>query len=66
MSVIMYSTGCPRCRALELKMNMKGVEFETEKSVEVMQELGIKEAPKLCVDGKMMGFTEAIAWVNKQ
>lgn len=63
-SVILYSTGCPKCDILKKKLNEKNIEFVEETSVKTMLELNITQVPVLCVNGKMMDFTEAVKWVN--
>lgn len=64
--IILYSTGCPKCRVLKSKLTSKGVQFEENKSVEVMESMGIKEVPVLSVYGELLDFSRAIQWVNKQ
>lgn len=64
MNIIMYSTNCPRCKVLETKLKQKNIQYHIVDDVERLLELGIKEAPQLSVDGAMMGFGEAIKWVN--
>ena len=64
MAIIMYSTNCPKCRVLETKLKQKNIQYQIVDNIEKMLELGIKEAPQLSVDGTMMGFGEAIKWVN--
>jgi glutaredoxin-related protein len=64
--VILYSTHCPRCKVLTLKLQQKGVEFEEINDVEVMTAKGFKEAPKLEVDGTVMDFKEAVDWLKGQ
>ncbi len=62
--IILYSTGCPRCRVLRQKLNSKHVPYTEENSVSKMLELGITQVPVLSVDGKIMEFSEANAWIN--
>ena len=64
--VVLYSTGCPKCKVLEGKMDEKHIHYEVNTSVEDMCELGIMQAPMLCVDGKLLAFIDANEWVNKQ
>lgn len=64
MAVIMYSTHCPRCKVLETKLRQKNIQYQVVDDVDKMLGLGIKEAPQLSVDGAIMGFGEAIKWVN--
>ena len=62
--VILYSTHCPRCKVLTVKLQQKGIEFEENNNVEEMKEKGFKEAPKLEVDGVVMDFKQAVDWLK--
>lgn len=64
--VTLYSTHCPRCRVLETKLTQKNIEFNIITDIEKMESLGIQSVPILEVDDKLLNFTDAIAWVNKQ
>lgn len=64
--IIMYSTGCPKCNVLKTKLTSKGIEFKENNSTEDMLALGITFVPVLSVDGELLQFSEALAWVNKQ
>ena len=64
MSVILYSTHCPRCNILEKKLNDRGIEFEEINDVDTMVEKGIQTAPALEVDGKLLGYGDAVKFVN--
>lgn len=64
--VMLYSTGCPKCKVLEKKLNMKKIEYQKNNSVMEMIALGFTQAPILQVDETFMNFAEAIAWINRQ
>ena len=64
MDVVLYTTGCPKCKVLETKLNQKGIEFETITDLDIMNEKGFMEAPMLEVDGQTMNFVAANTWVN--
>ena len=64
--IILWSTHCPRCKVLELKLKQKGIKFEENTSVEEMTAKGFKEAPKLEVDGVVMDFKTAVEWIKEQ
>lgn len=64
--VILYSTHCPRCKVLTMKLQQKNIEFEEINDVEVMTAKGFMEAPKLEVDGAVMDFKEAVEWLKGQ
>jgi len=63
---ILYSTGCPRCKVLEKKLESKGIAYEKNNSVEEMLSLGITEVPVLNVYGQLLSFSEANEWINNQ
>ena len=64
--VILYTTGCPKCEVLKEKLDNKRIKYETITDVKVMRKLGFMQAPMLDVDGEILGFTDAVAWVNGQ
>lgn len=63
--VILYEHGCPKCKILKMKLDQKGVVYETVNDIEVMKVKGFTEAPKLEVDGVVYGFKEAVEWVKE-
>ena len=65
MNVVLYSTGCPRCKVLRQKLDSKGISYTVNSSVEEMLALGISQVPILSVDGELLPFTKAIEWVNQ-
>lgn len=64
--IILYSTGCPKCKVLKKKLDEKGIEYMVNSSVEEMTALGITQVPVLCVNGKLLQFKQAVDWVNMQ
>ena len=62
--IVLYSTGCPKCKVLKQKLDAKGVVYEMNTSVTDMAALGMKSAPALQVDGELMLFVDAVQWVN--
>lgn len=64
--VILFSTHCPRCKVLELKLKQKNIVYEEVNDVEQMKAKGFNEAPKLEVDGVVYGFKEAVDWIKEQ
>ncbi len=61
--ITMYSTGCPKCNILKKKLDEKGVAYSIESDVDKMQALGQTELPSLSVDGEILNFNSAIAWL---
>lgn len=66
MIVKMYSTHCPKCKVLDAKLKQKNIKFAIIDDIAVMQSLGFRSAPMLDVDGELMDFTKALAWVREQ
>lgn len=65
--ITLWSTHCPRCKVLELKLKQKGINYEENNNVEEMTAKGFKEAPKLELgDGTVMDFKEAVDWIKEQ
>lgn len=64
--VVLWSTHCPRCKVLELKLKQKGINYEENNNVEEMTAKGFQEAPKLEVDGIIMDFKKAVEWIGEQ
>ena len=64
MSIILYSTGCPKCNVLKSKLKAKEVEFIENNSIEEMTGLGITQVPVLSVGGVLFDFKQAVDWVN--
>lgn len=66
MNVVLYSTHCPQCKVLEMKLKQKGISYEEVTNVTLMQEKGFMSVPKLEVDGTVYDFKEAVKWVGGQ
>ena len=66
MEVIFYSTNCPKCKVLMAKMKQKGIEYKEINDVDFMLSKGIKSAPAIEIDGKVMDFSESVKWVGSK
>lgn len=64
MSIIFYSTHCPRCKVLETKLKQKNVEYVECNDVEEMEKKGISSVPCLGVNEEIMDFGAAVKWIN--
>lgn len=62
--VILYSTGCPKCRILETKLSEKNIEYKKNTDIEEMKKLGFVSAPILVVDDKTLNYGDAIRWIK--
>lgn len=65
VSVILYSTGCPKCGVLKKKLDAKNVVYKEETSVDVILSMGITNVPVLGINGKLMDFSDAVKWINE-
>lgn len=65
-TIILYTTGCPRCTVLKKKLEEKGIEYEQNINTEDMLAVGIDEVPVLKVNDKLLNFAEAVKWVSAQ
>lgn len=64
--VTLYSTGCPKCNVLKKKLDIKGIQYQENSSVDEMVSLGITQVPVLQVGEQYLNFVEANAWINQQ
>ena len=64
-NIVMYSTGCPKCRVLEAKLNAKGIEYTVCNDVTEMERLCFSTVPVLSVDGQNYEFSEAVKYINE-
>lgn len=62
--LILYSTGCPRCKQLEKKLKEKGVGYTKVTDVNKMIEMGLFEVPMLEVNGERLDYQMALHWAN--
>ena len=45
--IVIYSTGCPKCKVLINKLNAKNIEYSVFNDVDKMIEMGITNVPIL-------------------
>lgn len=62
----LYSTHCPQCNTLEIKLDRAGIKYEICDDIEIMKARGFKAAPVLETDEGIFNFSEAIKWVNSK
>ena len=62
--ITLYTTGCPRCKVLESKLDALGVVYSKVTDEDVIVNMGFQTVPVLTVDGKVMDFGEAVKWAN--
>lgn len=68
--VTLYSTHCPKCRVVEMKLKQLGIEHQIiddlDTVVKVGQDQHILSAPILEADGKFMNFQDAVKFINER
>lgn len=62
---ILYSTGCPKCKILKMKLDTAQIPYTENYNIDEMQMLGMTEAPALMVNGELLGFGDACRWAAK-
>ena len=62
--MILYSTGCSRCKTLEMKMNKAGVSYTVIDDLDEIVEAGIQTVPVLYYKGRYLSFSEAMDLMN--
>lgn len=62
--VIVYSTGCPQCEALEQMLNSHQIKYTVCSDREKMLSMGLTHVPVLEANGTIMNFKEAITWIG--
>lgn len=66
MSVILYTTHCPKCIVLEKKLKSKNIEYTENTDTDLMISKGFLSTPMLEVDGNIMDFKAANTWINER
>lgn len=64
--VVLYSTGCPKCKVLKMKLDKKGIVYTENTDMDTMLALGLKSAPALEVGSELYDFNRAVKWVDEQ
>ena len=62
----LYSTHCPQCNTLEIKLDRSGIVYEICDDLEEMKARGFKSAPMLETPDGVFNFSQALKWVNAQ
>lgn len=64
--ITLYTIDCPKCKILEKKLEQANVQYEICKDRDIIIAKGFDLMPVLEVDGQVMGFGEAVKWVNER
>lgn len=63
-NITLYSTNCPKCNVLKMKLDSKKIQYSLVTDVNQMKAMGFLTAPILEVDGKTFDFGEAVKYIN--
>lgn len=63
-SIVLYSTGCNACNTLKLMLKNANIEYTENNDIDEMLALGISQVPVLSVEGKLLSYNDAKAWVQ--
>lgn len=64
--VVLYTTGCPRCKILKKKLDEAGIEYTENNNIDEMLSLGISEVPVLKVNGEFLNYNSSIEWLSNR
>lgn len=64
-NVTFFSTNCPRCKVLKSKLDAKNIKYTIVSDKDEMIKRGFESAPMLDVDGEIMTYTKAVAWLKE-
>lgn len=61
--VILYSTGCPKCKELKMYLKLAGIKnYREVNDVNAILSDGFSEVPALSVNGEKMETKDAFEW----
>lgn len=64
-SIKVYSLpSCGMCRLLKRELDAHGIAYDECQDVSQMEQLNISSVPVLSVNGKLLSFRDALAWVR--
>ena len=65
--ITLYSTNCPKCKVIEIKLNQLGIQYNVNTDLNIMKQKGLASAPYLELeDGTLLNFMEARNWMQQQ
>ena len=65
INLVLYTTGCPKCRIIERKLDEQNIPYTKITDVDRMGHMGIQSVPVLSIDGNLYNFNDAIAWLSR-
>lgn len=66
MQITLYTNRCPCCEVLEAALKAASLDFEAVTATGQMLSMGMTHLPMLSVDGTMMNYPAALAWLKER
>lgn len=63
--ITLFSTGCPKCRILEQKLNQSNINYTISDDIQQVIDAGFMAAPVLKIDDKYYDFGSAVKLVKE-
>lgn len=64
--ITLFSTGCPKCRVLEQKLNAKNIDFIKSSDIQEVIDQGFMSVPVLKINDKYYDFKQGVDWINNE
>ena len=64
-NIILYSTGCPKCKMLKKRLQEYNIPYTENNDVDEMIKLGITTVPYIQVDGELLDFAASWKWTQE-
>lgn len=64
-NIVLFSSGCPKCKVLKQKLDDRKIEYEVSEDFDELIEQNLQTVPVLKVNGEYYQFSEAIKVVNE-
>lgn len=61
--IILYSTGCPRCKELKIMLDKNNIKHIINQDVQEMETLGFSTVPILKINNEFLNYTQAVKWL---
>lgn len=62
--VKVYSTGCPRCNVLKIKLEQANIPFEIVDDLDFLIKKGFQSVPVLDTGKDLLEFASAVEWIK--
>ena len=64
--ITLFSTGCPKCRVLEQKLNAKNIDFIKSSDIQEVIDQVFMSVPVLKINDKYYDFKQGVDWINNE